>query len=379
MARKTVRYTIDKMPAKLRWRPRVSGWGIFFGAIGGLGGVVLIQQAGLRVLTRALSIQGLSGAVISGIIIPSLVYMISVGAYNRRLRHYLKGSAGRAMAATTTVAVLAISTAALLVSSASPAHATVTGPCRVTLNGVDVAPLQPTAADAILVDAEGSLTGTLEFPSEIDGGSIDLMYAGFTSFNFQQWDGLVDNGDAIDSGGGVESRTVRTDVIAKYAAGVYDVFGTVVFENGQACEVAFAFKIDVPPLGTLVGRGAAVAAAFGLLGTFGVIVGRTREGATLLAYLERQLSSLPTPDPLEQELVVTGTRNQERFQSTDALDAGDVPPDSSSPPDPEAVEAQPATLAGHAERGPTPVPDLSFDNSDEGERMGDPDPPEAGA
>lgn len=378
MARKTVRYTIDKVPAKLRWRPRVSGWGIFFGAIGGLGGVVLIQQAGLRVLTRALSIQGLSAAVISGIIIPSLVYMISVGAYNRRLRHYLKGSAGRAMAATTTVAVLAVSTAALLVSSASPAHATVTGPCRVTLNGVDVAPLQPTAADAILVDAEGSLTGTLEFPSEIDGGSIDLMYAGFTSFNFQQWDGLVDNGDAIDSGGGVESRTVRTDVVAKYAAGVYDVFGTVVFENGQACEVAFAFKIDVPPLGTLVGRGAAVAAAFGLLGTFGVIVGRTREGAALLAALDRQLGSLPTPDPLEQERIGAATLIHEPAQVMDASGPGNTAPDSNSPSDPEAVEARSAAPTAYAERGPMPVPDLDFDNSEDGDHTGEPDLPEAG-
>ncbi len=348
MGRKTVKYTIDKVPAKLRWYPRMSGWGLFFGAIGGLGGVIFLQQAGLRVLTRTLSLQGLSAALLSGLIIPSFVYFVVVRGYNWRLRRYLKSSGGRALSATAMVAILGITASVVLVSTASPAYATVTGPCRASLNGVNVAPLAPTAEQAIVVDADGDLTGLLEFPSEIDGGSIDVMYGGFAAFNFQKWDEVVNDEDAIDTGGGAESRTVQTSVIAKYAAGVYDVYGAVVFENGQSCEVAFAFKIDVPPLETPLGQGAAGAAALGVLGALGVTIARTREGAALLAGLDHHLGTLPTPDPLEQEPVEP---DPETLDHGPVMDFPDV--------ERSAVETQQPTV--YIERGAAPVPDLSFD------------------
>lgn len=349
MGRKTVKYRIDKVPAKLRWYPRLSGWGLFFGAIGGLGGVIFLQQAGLRVLTRTLLFQGLSAALLPGLIIPSFVYFVTVRGYNWRLRRYLKSDGGRAVSAASMVAILAITASVVLVSTGAPAYATVTGPCRATLNGVNVAALAPTADEAIVVDIDGDLTGRLEFPSEIDGGSIDVMYGGFAAFNFQKWDEVVNDEDAIDTGGGVESRTVQTSVIAKYAAGVYDVYGAVVFENGQSCEVAFAFKIDAPPLETPLGQGAAGAAAIGVLGTLGVAIGRTREGAALLAGLDHHLGTLPTPDPLDRDPIEP---------DPDQLDHGPVAefPDFERP----ATEVQQPTV--FIERGDAPVPDLSFDD-----------------
>lgn len=348
MGRKTVKYRIDKVPAKLRWYPRLSGWGLFFGAIGGLGGVIFLQQAGLRVLTRTLLFQGLSAALLSGLIIPSFVYFVTVRGYNWRLRRYLKSDGGRAVSAASMVAILAITASAVLVWTAPPAYATVTGPCRVTLNGVNVAALAPTADEAIVVDIDGDLTGRLEFPSEIDGGSIDVMYGGFAAFNFQKWDEVVNDEDAIDTGGGVESRTVPTSVIAKYAAGVYDVYGAVVFENGQSCEVAFAFKIDAPPLETPLGQGAAGAAAIGVLGTLGVAIGRTREGAALLAGLDHHLGTLPTPDPLEPEPLEPVSELLDHGPVADFPDAGFF-----------SAEAEQPVV--HIERGSAPVPDLSFD------------------
>jgi hypothetical protein len=362
VGRKTVKYTIDKVPAKLRWHPRVSGWGLFFGAIGGLGGVVFLQQAGLRVLTRVFSLQGLSAALISGLVIPSFIYFVTVRGYNWRLRRYLRGARGRASSATAVVAVLAVAASAVLVATASPAYATVTGPCRASLNGVNVAPLAPTAEQAIVVDAEGELTGLLEFPSEIDGGSIDVMYAGFAAFNFQKWDEVVNDEDAVDTGGGAESRTVQTSDIAKYAAGVYDVYGAVVFENGQSCEVAFAFKIDAPPLETPLGQGAAGATAIGILGTLGVAIGRTREGAALLAGLDRQLDSLPIPDPLDQGPVEDEPEQLDHGPVTefpgDGSDASNRAPEASFP------ESDLPSPTVYIERGATPVPDLSFDVPD---------------
>jgi len=350
VGRKTVTYTIDKVPAKLRWYPRLSGWGLFFGAIGGVGGAIFLQQAGVRVLTRTLLIQSLSAAVVPGLIIPSFVYLVAVRAYNWRLRRYLRSPRGRAMSVATLAVTLAIAGIAL-VSSAPPAYASVTGPCRVTLNGVDVAPLAPTADDAIIVDIDGDLTGRLEFPSEIDGGSIDVMYGGFAAFNFQKWDDVVNDEDAVDTGGGAESRTVQTSVIARYAAGVYDVYGAVVFENGESCEVAFAFKIDAPPLEVPLGQGAAGAAALGLLGSLGVAIGRTREGAALLAGLDHHLGTLPIPDPLDDDPI--GSAREPLDHGPVAVFPGDGQP---------ATEAEAPTV--FIERGATPVPDLSFDDPD---------------
>ena len=75
----------DGLPLPLKWRPRVRIFGLISGAIGGLGAVVLIQQYGIAPLGRALTLQGLIGGAIFGIVIPSVVFAIVVRKYNRKL------------------------------------------------------------------------------------------------------------------------------------------------------------------------------------------------------------------------------------------------------------------------------------------------------
>jgi hypothetical protein len=67
----------------VRWKPRVSGIGTIGGLMMGLSAVVLLQQYGKLYPDRAFLIEALViGAVLGGLVIPSLVRLRAVGRIN---------------------------------------------------------------------------------------------------------------------------------------------------------------------------------------------------------------------------------------------------------------------------------------------------------
>ena len=77
--------TPGRWPARLHWRPRVRPLGVLFGALLGLGTTILLQQYGYRVMTRDLLVQGLVSGALTGILVPSLRWAVTVRRYNRTL------------------------------------------------------------------------------------------------------------------------------------------------------------------------------------------------------------------------------------------------------------------------------------------------------
>lgn len=73
-------------PRPLKWRPVFSFWSMAFGLLLGLGSAVLLQQYGVRVLTRGALIQSVVSAVVVAIVLPSIARAFAVRRYNRVLR-----------------------------------------------------------------------------------------------------------------------------------------------------------------------------------------------------------------------------------------------------------------------------------------------------
>lgn len=298
MARKKRTYRPGEIPTPLRWRPRMSIIGVILGAIGGLGAVVYIQQAGWRVMDRALSLQGIIGGALSGILIPSIIYFFTVRRYNKRLAAF--AGRRRAGAATAMLWLLSIPLVLTLLS-ATPAVATVEGPCTVTINGIDISGLQPTAADAIVVGEDDTLVGQVSHPSEWQAGSIDMHYAGFVVTIVDEFDEVVNDEDAVDTGASVSQGSADVADLATYGTGVYAFYGAAVMESGAECSASFAIKLDKPPLETVAGVAAAATAAVGAVTAAGVAINGIREGSGLVNGLDEQLSGLESADTYSDE------------------------------------------------------------------------------
>ncbi|MBT8198187.1 MAG: hypothetical protein KJO84_06760, partial [Acidimicrobiia bacterium] len=285
-------YGPGEVPSPLRWRPRVSIIGIILGTLGGLGFVIYLQQSGWLVLDRALSLQGLIGGALSGILIPSVIYAFTVRRYNKRLSAFTGKT--RPRTATAMVWLLAVPLVAALVS-ATPALATVEGPCTVTINGIDIGGLQPTADDAIVVQEADLLVGQVTHPSEWQAGSIDLHYAGFSVTIVDEFDEVVNDEDAVDTGASISVGSAEVADLATYGTGVYAFFGAAVMESGAECSASFAIKLDKPALETPIGIAAAATAAIGAVAAAGVAINGIREGSGLVGGLEDHLGGLGTP------------------------------------------------------------------------------------
>ncbi|MBT8212611.1 MAG: hypothetical protein KJN71_05660, partial [Acidimicrobiia bacterium] len=352
MARMKRTYRPGEVPARLRWRPRVSIIGVILGALGGLGVVVYLQQSGWRVLDRALSLQGVIGGALSGILIPSLIYAITVRRYNRRLSAFTP----RPRVATALVWALAIPLAAGLVA-ATPAHATVEGPCTVTINGTDIGGLEPTADDAIVVTEDDTLVGQVSHPSEWQAGSIDLHYAAFSVTIVDEFDEVVNDEDQVDTGASISQGSADVADLATFGTGVYAFFGAAVMESGAECSASFAIKLDKPPLETPVGIAAAAAAAIGAVAAAGVAIGGIREGSSLVGGLDEHLAGLePPPD--------TFTDDQIESAVTDFLEgAPDLGESADSGVSAESADA--STDTGGTDETATPDDDVTTDTSSE--------------
>ncbi|MBT8192780.1 MAG: hypothetical protein KJP22_05205, partial [Acidimicrobiia bacterium] len=279
----------DGLPQPLKWRPRVRIFGILTGMIGGLGTVVLIQQYGIAPLGRALTLQGIIGGALSGIIFPSLIYAFVVRRYNRKLGAVRsRRGGGPAAAGGLGMAILfAILLGAFTVSGTGTASAEIDGTCELVVNGIDVRDLRLTASDAIDVETEESLTGFLRSPSDFASFEVRFYYAGF-SYGFGD-DEVVED---PDGGGGTYTYELPVEDLFQYAGGLYEVRGGGLLANGGECRFGLLFNLDNNPLETIVGQVAAGAAAVGAVGLLGVSVSTLVEGGRMLGDLSKMLVDL---------------------------------------------------------------------------------------
>jgi len=278
----------DGLPLPLKWRPRVRIFGLISGAIGGLGAVVLIQQYGIAPLGRALTLQGLIGGAIFGVVVPSLVFAFVVRKYNRKLaeaRGRLPG--GPAASPGVGVAVLFVMLIGTFTAfGTGAAYGEGQGPCQLIVDGYDVATLDLTRADAIPVESESSFIASMSWPSDFATFEVRFFYAGF-SYGFG--DSEVDE---AGSDGGPDSGTVElpVDVFFQYAGGLYEVHVDGLMENGQSCHFAMLFDVDRNPLETVVGKVAAATAAVGAIGVIGVGAAAAIDGTRMIGDLTSMLA-----------------------------------------------------------------------------------------
>ena len=73
-------------PQPLHWRPVFSVGSLLWGLFLGLGSAVLLQQYGLRVLTRGALLQSVAAAVVLAVVLPSIGRAVGVRRYNSKLR-----------------------------------------------------------------------------------------------------------------------------------------------------------------------------------------------------------------------------------------------------------------------------------------------------
>ena len=329
----------DGWPPALRWRPRVRVFGIISGMLGGLGTVVLIQQYGLAPLGRALTLQGLAGGALSGIIVPSLVYAVVVRRYNRKLAAARAGGPRRPSGAYGVGMTLLFVTffSALLALGSVPAIAEIDGPCELTVNGINVRNIAVSREDAIPVVSENPVTGYISSPSDFQAFEVRFYYAGF-SYGFG--DSEID--DDPDGGGGSGTFELPADLLFRYAGGLYEVRARGPLANGQYCEYSMLFDVDRNPLETPVGKAAAATTALGAVGVLGVAAGAAVEGTRMIGDLGTMLTGLPGP---------AGAAEPAGKGGTGWSGAGTQPPPATQAPTGTKVGA------GRSPAGPgTPVP-----------------------
>ncbi|MEW6058639.1 MAG: SH3 domain-containing protein [Actinomycetota bacterium] len=179
------------------------------------------------------------------------------------------------------LSALAFTAAAALWIVATPAMAQVSGPCTVTLNGVD-ANQASTPQTAVEVDYRDQATIQVQSTSSITSHKVMLEFAGFRwtassgADTGSSWQGVVD--------------------IAKYATygvGLYKVVGEST-GPGACSGAAFVKVTGKNPLGTVAGAGAAAATAVGVVGMAAAAASSAREitkaGSAMGSIYERMLA-----------------------------------------------------------------------------------------
>jgi RHS repeat-associated protein len=309
------RFDLTHPPAPLRWRPRLRLLGVFTGAVGGLGAVVLLAQYGVEpITTRAISVRGALGGAISGLVLPSAIFAVVVWRFNRRLA---RGGGPRRRArrarAPRLVTLVLLGWSALTLIAASSAGAVVDGPCRAEFAGLDAAGRTTSAGDAIEVPEDSAVTYAMAAPEELETWRFWLQYGPFTQV-VAEGDRDEPNPDDLNLGlrpeddfvidftsifgapvvdGNSIAGKVATSEYAWMGAGLYEVHGAVTTVGGTACRGVILIDVGGDPLDTVLGAAAAGAAAIGMAGAGLVVIGGLRDGGELLDALDRFDGDLP--------------------------------------------------------------------------------------
>lgn len=327
-AHRAKRFDPSNPPPPLRWRPRVRLVGLVTGLVGGIGAVVLLAQYGFEpVTTRAFGVRGVVGAVLSGIVIPSVVFAAVVWRFNRRLRRLSRGLGGPsgglplagAASARAVLGLFAVGVGALTLLAAAPAHAVVDGPCTATFAGVDAAGRGTGASsDAITVPEDGVVAYSMAAPENLRSWRFWLEYGPLTQLIAE---GTEEPDDPNDLGLGLEGDddflaidlesllhdhvvdgnsvhgAVEPSEFAWVGVGLYEVHGSVTTVSGQHCTGSILVDVGGNPLGTLLGAAAAGATAIGVAGAGAVALGGLRDGGEVLDALENWERNRPAaPD-----------------------------------------------------------------------------------
>jgi nucleoid-associated protein YgaU len=282
-------------PQPLKWRPRFRILGMLSGLIGGLGTVILVQQYGIAPLSRALTVQGLAGGVMSGIVMPSAVFAVVVPVHNRRLARSMARTA--ALRAPTMRALVLLVMGAAMVApfvGAPTAFADVSGPCGGRLNGIDLSTVRPTAGDAIEISEGDTVSGFVFVDDDIIGGRVGLSLMG------RQVTVIDEPPDAASSeggDGGDASFEIEYDDISWIGAGLIELWAIADLAGGGTCEIRFMVDIDGDPLDTVLGRAAAGAVGVAAVGMTLSVTGSLLEGGRVLGDLRRAVSTFSVESP----------------------------------------------------------------------------------
>lgn len=276
-------------PERLKWRPRFRIIGFLSGLIGGLGAVVLVAQYGVAPLSRALSVQGLFGAMFSGLILPSVVFAIVVQIHNKRLdRSLARARAGGASPTLNTVLLLLL--ASVFVApfvDTRVASAEVSGPCGGEINGIDLADVEANANDAFEILEGQTVRGSLFVDGTVVGGR-----AGLSMFGFE----IAGELETSDDPGGREEFEFDYDEISWLGSGLIELWVDAELSNGQSCEIRFMINIDGDPLETVVGQAAAGAVGVGAAGMTLSGAGAVLEGGRTMGDLRRALAQVASSE-----------------------------------------------------------------------------------
>lgn len=151
----------------------------------------------------------------------------------------------------------------LVLLSASPANAGVTGPCTGSLNGVDATD-RPFDKDNAIPVQEGTSV-PWEFVST--GGAEIVSW--YSTLHYGPFSAPLDSGD--DPADDEEEDTSKggsapVDNYAWMGVGLYHIEGGVGLEGGGECVVDVYVLVEGNPLTTVLGGGAAVATVAGTAG-----------------------------------------------------------------------------------------------------------------
>ncbi|MDZ4828269.1 MAG: hypothetical protein SGJ13_17660, partial [Actinomycetota bacterium] len=242
---------LSAMPKPARWRPQVRGLAILGALLAGPGAAVLMQQYGVAPLSFATLGLCLFAAFAVSIVVPSFAFAIAVVAgrlqQRRSLRTQMLGA---------TVAVLIVAT--LVCVTATGAGAAVEGPCFATVNGNDLAELEPTKANAIEVTDPATLRVIVTGYGVIEDGSLNA-HNPLRDVTVQQVSGKADLAP--------EPHILTFDFALENAnwlgGGLHEFSAVANFEEAGSCTATFMVSADVAPMSTMPGKIAAAAVALG--------------------------------------------------------------------------------------------------------------------
>lgn len=181
----------------------------------------------------------------------------------------------------------------------SSAAASISGPCKAGIAGVDVGPLSSTSAgDAIRVGKNDVVPVTMSSASGISHLKIVLSLAGF------HW--VVRD---APTNGSSWSRSVNVNDYARWGVGLYQLTGESA--GASACSGTALIRIGGNPLTTIAGGAGLGLGVVGLIGLLGTVrmAGLHPRRATSIGLLSGLVLSLGAGTLLQQYSVVfpTGT------------------------------------------------------------------------